>query len=708
VIKWMSIVLLFSVACGAQHQPKIVSTKSEIPMEIKAPRAKKEPKIQDIHDDSLVDNYFWMRDKKNPQVIAYLEAENAYTKTMMAKSEALQASIFKEMKGRIRETDETPPYRDGDYLYYQRTVEGLNYPIHCRKKNEANSPEEIILDENKMAKGHEYFEIGVLEVSPNHKILAYSTDVLGNERYTLKFRDLESGKDFEYEIKDTSYSLVWANDNKTIYYDRVDKASRPYRAFRHVLASAPADDVLVYEEKDERFFLSLEKTRSNQYIFIQLASAETSEYRMLDANASKPTVTIFAPRKQKEEYYVTHQNDAFYIVTNADAMNFKVMKSDLKHTSRKDWKEVLAQRAETQVVSIDAFKDYLVISERHKGVPRLVITTTFSDFNVVEQPEPVYDAYLVRNFVYDTDRIRFRYTSLVTPRSTIDYVVKTKERKLIKETPVKGYDRSQYQSERLLAAASDGTQIPISLVYKKDKKSGSMPLLLAGYGSYGASYDPYFSSTRISLLDRGVAFAIAHIRGGGEMGRNWYLDGKYLKKKNTFNDFISVSEFLIEKGYTDSTQLAITGRSAGGLLMGAVTNMRPDLFKAVIAGVPFVDVINTMLDATIPLTVTEWEEWGNPNDKVFYQYMKSYAPYENVEKKDYPNMLVTAGLNDPRVAYWEPAKWVAKLRDMKTDKNLLLLKTNMGAGHGGASGRYDYLKEVAFEYAFILNMILKK
>ncbi len=702
--KWITF-SFFLAACSAQHNPKSTPTLSEAPMQVKAPIAKKIPVVSEIHGDERTDNYFWLRDKKNSDVISYLEEENAYTAKMTQKNEGLADTIFEEMKGRIRETDETPPYLEGEYLYYRRTVEGLNYPIHCRKKNVKDSVEEILLDENKMAEGHEYFQLGVMEVSPNGKILAYSTDTLGNERYSLKFRDLETGKDLGYQIEDTHYSLVWANDNKTVYYDRVDKASRPFQAYRHVLGSPIAKDVLVFEEKDERFFLNLAKTRSNAFLFIQLGSSETTEIWFMDANANEPKPEVFAPRKKNEQYYVSHQNDTFYIVTNDKAVNFKVMKTGLQKTGRKHWTDVLPERSDTQVVSLSPFKNFMIISERHKGVPRLVVTEDFSSQKIIEQPEPVYDTNLVSNYIYDTDTIRFRYTSLVTPRSTIDYKIKSAERILVKETPVKGYDRSEYVSERLMAVAADGTEIPISLVYKREHKDGPMPLLLAGYGSYGASYDPYFSSARISLLDRGVAFGIAHIRGGGEMGRNWYLDGKYLKKKNTFTDFIEVSEFLIEKNYTTSDQLAISGRSAGGLLMGAVTNLRPDLFKVVIAGVPFVDVINTMLDATIPLTVTEWEEWGNPNEKAFYEYMKSYAPYENVEVKSYPNMLVTAGLNDPRVAYWEPAKWVAKMRDMKTDNNVLLLKTNMGAGHGGASGRYDYLKELAFEYAFILTLI---
>lgn len=471
------------------------------------------------------------------------------------------------------------------------------------------------------------------------------------------------------------------------------------------MGSPIAKDELVFEERDERFFLFLEKTRSNRFLFIEVGSSEATECWVMDANVNRPKPEIFAPRKQNEKYYVTHQNDAFYIVTNDNAINFKVMKTSVKETKRENWKEILAERKQTQVVSVSSFKSFFIITERHEGVPRLVVTKDFVSNAIIAQPEPVYDAYLTSNYVYDTDTIRFRYTSLVPPRSTIDYKVNTSERILVKETPVKGYNRSEYVSERLMATADDGTQIPISLVYKRSLKNGPIPLLLTGYGSYGASYGPFFSSARVSLLDRGVAFAIVHIRGGGEMGRNWYLDGKYLKKKNSFTDFIRISEFLIEQKYTDSMQLAVSGRSAGGLLMGAVANLRPDLFKAVIAGVPFVDVINTMLDASIPLTVTEWEEWGNPKEKIYYEYMKSYASYENVEKKAYPNMLVTAGLNDPRVAYWEPAKWVAKMRDMKTDDNVLLLKTNMGAGHGGASGRYDYLKEVAFEYAFILKMI---
>lgn len=675
-------------------------------MNPKPPIADRVPVVSTLHGVELVDDYAWLRDKENPSVIAYLEAENAYTEQMTQHYGKTVETLFQEMRGRIKETDSSPPYRDGEYWYYERTVEGLNYPIHCRKKGSLDAPEEILLDENELAKNHDYFEIGVFEPSPDHKILAYSVDTKGNERYTLKFKNLETGEHFKEEIEETYYSLAWANDNKTIFYDRVDKANRPYKIFRHKLGDAPSGDQAIFHEPDDRFFVGLSRTRSGKYIMVEIGSQVTTEMHLLDADQSDSFPVLFAPRVQNEEYYVYHHDDAFYILTNAGAENFKLMRTTGLKTTRERWEEVVAHRADSMLVDVDVFKNFIVLRERTNGIPNMQVWDLLGgEKHNIEFPEPVFAARSGMNETYDTDTFRLNYSSMVTPPSTFDYNMKSKERVLVKQREVKNYDPTEYRSERIEATAADGTKIPISIVYKKSAAKKPMPFLLAGYGSYGSTYDPSFRTNRVSLLDRGVGFAWAHVRGGADLGRAWYKDGKFLNKKNTFTDFIACAEHLVADGYTSSDQLAINGASAGGLLMGAVTNARPDLFKAVVAGVPFVDVLNTMLDETLPLTVIEWEEWGNPKDAPYFEYIRSYSPYDNVKPQKYPSMLITAGLNDPRVGYWEPAKWAAKLRATKTDDNLLLLKTNMGAGHGGASGRYDYLKELAFEYAFILEQI---
>ena len=670
------------------------------------PIAGKQPRTLSLHGNDRVDDYFWLRYRDDPSVIAYLEAENDYTKAVMAHTESLQTALYDEMLARIQETDLSVPYRKGDYYYYSRTETGKAYPIYCRKAGSLNASETVLLDQNALAEGHDFFALGLFDVSPNHQLLAYSVDTAGAERYTLFFLNLVTGHLYPETILETGYGFAWGNDNQTIFYTLMDEANRPFKLMRHRLGSAVSDDELVYHEADEFYFLSVGKTRSDAYILLELGSKITSEVHYLDANQPEGKFQVIQPRSSGIEYQVEHHSDWFYIVTNAGALNFKLMQTPVTAPAKEHWSLVIPHRETVLLEGVSAFAKHLVIYEREAGLPTVrVRQLAKGEEHYIHFPDPTYDVDEGSNPEFDTETLRFNYASLVTPRSVFDYNLETQERELKKETPVLGgYDRTQYASERLLVAAADGTQVPLSIVYKKGMvKNGANPLLLTGYGSYGFSYPATFSSTRLSLLDRGAVVAIAHIRGGSEMGRQWYEDGKFLKKKNTFTDFIACSEHLIAHGWTSPAHLAIMGGSAGGLLMGAVINLRPDLFKAVVAHVPFVDVVTTILDDHLPLSMMEREEWGDPNDKTFYDYMKSYSPYDNVEAKAYPNLLITGGLNDSRVAYWEPAKWTAKLRSLKTDHNVLLLKTNMGAGHGGASGRYDSLKETAFEYAFLVN-----
>ena len=671
------------------------------------PIAPKHPQALVKHGDERIDDYFWMRDRTNSEVIDYLEAENAYTKEQMKHTEALQQTLYQEILGRIKETDLSVPYRLDDYYYYSRTEEGLAYSIFCRKPGSLEAPEEVLLDQNQLAEGQEFFSLGVLAISPNHQILAYSTDTTGAEQYTLCFLDLTAGKLYSEQVPNTYYSFAWGNDNRTVFYTKVDEANRPYQLWRHRLGSNPEEDVLIYEETDESFFLSVGKTRSEAYILMELESQVTSEVHYLDANTPTEAFRVIHPRQPQMEYFVEHHSDRFYIVTNENAINFKLMKAPVASPDKANWETVIPHREDIMLSDVSAFTDHLVISERTAGLPTVrVQKLSTSEETALDFPEPTYAIFDGNNPEFNSRKWRFIYTSMITPSSVFDYDMETGERELKKETEVLGgYDRTQYASERLMATAADGAQIPISLVYKRGITDRPNPLWLTAYGSYGFPYPATFSSSRLSLLDRGIVFAIAHIRGGGDMGRKWYEDGKFLHKKNTFTDFIACAEYLIEQQWTTSDSLVISGGSAGGLLMGAVINQRPDLFKAVVADVPFVDVVTTILDTSLPLTVIEWDEWGNPNDPTYYNYIKSYSPYDNVEAKEYPALLITAGLNDSRVKYWEPAKWTAKLRTMKTDNNILLLKTNMGAGHGGASGRYESIKETAFEYAFVLDQL---
>ncbi len=660
------------------------------------------------HGDKRIDNYYWLRQQDNPEVIDYLKAENDYTEEKMQHTKELQKSLYDEILSRIKETDLSVPYRLKDYYYYFRTEEGQAYSIFCRKYKNLDAKEEILLDQNELAEGKEFFSLGVTSVSPNQQILAYSTDTTGAEQYTLVFLDLSTRSLYSETIPNTYYSFAWGNDNQTVFYTKVDDANRPYQLWRHILNSDPSKDVLVYQEDDEAYYLSVGKTRSRAYILLELGSMVTSEVYYLDADNPSGEFKIFQPRQTGVEYSIEHHSNRFYIVINEEAINFKLMETPVNSPDKTNWKTLIPHREDVMLEGIDAFADHLAIYERKGGLPTARIQTLATkEITELTFPEPTYSFSGGNNPEFDTTKFRFGYSSMITPSSVFDYDLATGGRELKKETEVLGgYDRTLYSSERLIATASDGTKVPISLVYKKGiNKDGSNPLWLTGYGSYGYPYPATFSSLRLSLLDRGFIVAIAHIRGGQEMGRKWYEDGKFLHKKNTFTDFIACAEHLIAEKWTNSDRLVISGGSAGGLLMGAVINLRPDLFKAVVADVPFVDVLTSILDTSLPLTVLEWEEWGNPNQPEYYDYIKSYSPYDNVTAKDYPALLIIAGLNDSRVKYWEPAKWTAKLREIKTDNNLLLLKTNMSAGHGGASGRYEHLQEIAFEYAFVLDQL---
>lgn len=642
-----------------------------------------QPKIRTIHGDTVIDKYFALRDRDNPETIAFLEAENRRTAEALKPLEPLQQQLYDEMLGRIQETDSSVPYPMGAFEYYTRTEAGKQYPILCRRWADV-----VILDCNELAQGHEYFSLAFSQVSPDGNILAYATDTDGSEVYTLRFKDLRTGQLLPDLVPNVYYSADWAADSLTFFYTTLDHIKRPHRLWRKRLGEEP---VLVFDEPDERFNVSIQRSRSGEYLFLGVDSHSTTEFRWCRASQPEGDFTLLAARKRGVEYYVEHQGDSLWIRSNENARNFKLMRVR-GLTWEKTWEEVIPNREDVTLEDIAGFKDHLVLIERDRGLRRLQIRNELraAESHYIQFDEPAYTAWFERNEVYETPKLRFVYTSLVTPNSVYEYDMSTRERRLLKQTPVLGgYDPTQYASERIFAG-----RVPISLVYRKDiERKGT---LLYGYGAYGITTDPAFSSEKLSLLDRGLVYAIAHIRGSGDMGRTWYEDGKLMAKKHTFEDFIACAELMTQP-------LAINGRSAGGLLMGAVTNMRPDLFRCVVASVPFVDVINTMLDATLPLTVAEYDEWGNPNEKAAYDYMKSYAPYENIEAKPYPNILATAGLNDPRVPYWEPAKWIAKLREFNTSASEILLKTEMGAGHGGKSGRYEKLRERALEYSFILR-----
>ena len=697
---------LLYVGCEADRAsdtPPLASTTAAEP-----PMAKIQP--TDVPGPrTRTDDYYWLRDREDPEVIAYLEAENAYTEAETAHLKELEEALFEEIKGRIKEDDASVPYKEGDYFYYTRYEEGKEYPIYARKQGALDAEEQIMLDANVLAEGHEYFAVRGREISANQDILAYSVDTVGRRIYTLQFRNLTTGEVLPDEIPEVTGNVAWANDNQTIFYTKQDPTTlRWYQIYRHVLGTDPANDELVYEEKDDTFSSFVFRTKSKRYILIGSQQTLSSEYRYLDANDPSGTFQVIQPREENHEYNVDHYGDHFYIRTNDGAQNFRLVKTPVTATEKANWQEVIPHRADVLLENFEMFEDYLVLSERKDGLIRLRVRPwDGSGEHYIDFGEPAYLAYVETNPEFDTAVLRYGYTSMTTPNSVYDYHMATQEKTLMKQDEVLGdFDSARYTTERLYATARDGVQVPISLVYRTDlfEQNGTAPLLLYGYGSYGNSLDATFSSARLSLLDRGFVYAIAHIRGGQEMGRQWYEDGKLLKKKNTFTDFIDSGEYLVAEKYADPERLFAMGGSAGGLLVGAVINMRPDLFTGVVAAVPFVDVVTTMLDDAIPLTTSEYDEWGNPNDSTYYDYMLSYSPYDNVAAKEYPNLLVTTGLHDSQVQYWEPAKWVARLRAMKTDQNRLLLKTNMDAGHGGASGRYKRYRETAFQYAFLLDL----
>ena len=672
------------------------------------PTAAIKPKELTIHGHTRVDNYFWLRERENPEVITYLESENAYTEAIMAHTKPLQEELYAELVGRIQETDSSAPIKKGEYFYYDRTEAGQQYKIHCRKHGSLDAPEEILLDENALAASTKYFKLGIFQVSPNQQLLAYSSDTSGGERYTLVVKNLATGEMLADAVPDTFYSVEWANDNRTLFYNKQNEVWRSDRVFRHTLGTDPSEDIEVFHETDELFNVYMHKTRDDAYLVITSASMETTEQRFLHADMPEGELTLLAPRKRGWRYFLNHRQGEFFILSNEEARNNKLMVTAVANLAPANWQTFIPHNPDKLLENVDVFADHLVVYGRFNGLHTLDIHNFSGSIRQpVAFPEPVYAIQVSENPEFVTDRLRFVYTSLTTADTTVELDMDTLEWHKIKQLPVLGgYDPANYQSERTFATAPDGTQVPISLVYRKGLvRDGRNPCLLYGYGSYGASMSPSFDQKRLSLIDRGFIYAIAHIRGGKEMGRQWYDQGKWLHKKNTFTDFIACARHLINEKYTSREKLAVNGRSAGGLLMGAVTVMAPELFKVVVAGVPFVDVVSTMLDESIPLTTGEFEEWGNPKEEVYYKYMLSYSPYDNTEAKAYPNILITAGLNDPRVQYWEPAKWAAKLRALKTDDNLLLLKTHMGAGHFASSGRYDYLKDITLEYAFILDNI---
>jgi oligopeptidase B len=708
--------LLFLAVVGCQKNdstdrtpagPSGPSAMYETVKSLSAPVATKKPKALTTHGDTRVDNYYWLNERENPEVISYLEAENTYTDSVMAHLSDFQEDLFQEMKGRIKETDESVPYKDNGYYYLTRYEEGKEYPVYSRKKESLEAPEEIMLNINDLARGYSYYRVSGRSVSPDNKILAYGEDTLSRRIYTLRFKNLETGEMYEDMIPGTGGSAVWANDNKTIFYTQKDLTTlRQYKIMRHTLGTPVSGDVEVFEEGDETFRASVYKTKDDQFIVIGSYATLSQEYRYLDANTPNGNFALFQPRERGLEYSVSHFDGNWYIRTNMDAQNFRLMKTPDGSTTKGNWTEVIPHREDVLLEGMDIFQDYMVLSERKNGITQLRVRPWSGEEHYIEFGEDAYLAYTSTNPQFDTELLRLGYTSLTTPSSTFDYNMETKEFTLLKEQEVVGdFDKNNYQSERIMIKARDGVEVPVSIVYRRGfEKNGTHPLLLYGYGSYGASMDPSFRSTRLSLLDRGFVYAIAHIRGGEEMGRHWYEDGKLLNKKNTFFDFIDCGKALVAQGYAAEDKLFAQGGSAGGLLMGAVINYEPAMWKGVVAAVPFVDVVTTMLDESIPLTTGEFDEWGNPKDKEYYEYIKSYSPYDQVEAKDYPPLLVTTGLHDSQVQYWEPAKWVAKLREVKTDNNPLLLETNMDAGHGGASGRFTSLKETALEYAWLIDL----
>lgn len=686
------------------------------------PLAKKIPYSHKKFDDIRNDDYFWMRlsdeqknaeepDQQTKDVLDYLNAENAYLEDVMSDTNKFQESMFAEMKGRIKEDDSSVPYFKNGYFYLTKYKKGSEYPVYSRKKNSLENSEELLLDVNILAESYSYYSVNSMSISQDNKLLVFGEDTVSRRIYTLRFKDLVTGEYLSDKIEGTTGYGIWANDNKTIFYAKKDKSLRSYKIFKHILGMDSSKDEEVYHEKDETFSTFVSKSKSNKYIIIGSKSTVSDEYRFLDANTPEGEFKVFQERIRDLEYDVYHHSDKWYVRTNKDgAFNFKIMTVGLNDTSKENWIEYIEHNEEVLISGLDVFNDFIVVSERVGGNTALRVINEDNTEYYIDFSEDAFNVYTSANYDFETKIIRFNYTSLTTPLSVFDFNMETKERVLLKETEVIGdFDKEKYISKRLYAEAKDGIKVPISIVYKKDVDiNADTPLLLYGYGSYGINVDPYFSSVRLSLLDRGFVFAIAHIRGGQEMGRKWYLDGKLLKKKNTFFDFIDVAKFLIDKKYTSPDHLYAMGGSAGGLLMGAVINFNPEIFNGIIAAVPFVDVVSTMLDDTIPLTTGEYDEWGNPNEKEYYDYMKSYSPYDNIENKEYPNILITTGYWDSQVQYWEPAKWIAKLRDFNTSDGVIMMHCDMEVGHGGASGRFKRLKEVALEYVFLLGLEGKK
>lgn len=676
---------------------------------LEPPQAKVIPEQLKTHGHTRIDNYYWLNQRENPEVIAYLEAENTYTSALMNHTESLQEELFAEIKGRIKQTDLSVPEMRGSHFYYTRTVAGQDYPIYARKKGSLDADEEVLLDVNAMAEGHNFYN-AFPSISSNENLMAYADDTRGRRIYTIRFKNLITGQQFPETISNTSGNMVWAEDNQTLFYAKRDPETlRSFQIYRHAMGTDPVKDVLIFEEEDEEFSSRVWKTKSKEYIVISSSHTMMDEHRFVDAASPMNSFQLFIKRARGHEHRIDHIGDHFYVLTNlGNAKNFQLMRAPVTQTETDHWEPVIAHRDDVFLEGFELFRDHLVVSERKNGLIEFRVRPWNGDEHYIEFEDAAYATRVTANPEFDTPILRFSYTSLAAPQAIYDYDMNNRERTLLKQEEVLGgYNAGDYIVERLYAPARDGAaQIPISMIYRKDlAKDGTNPLLLYAYGSYGASMDANFSSTRISLLDRGFIYAIAHIRGGQEMGRGWYEDGKMFNKKNTFTDYIDTAEFLIEKSYTTPDKLFARGGSAGGLLMGAVTNMRPDLFHGVIANVPFVDVVTTMLDESIPLTTFEFDEWGNPADLESYRYMLSYSPYDQLEAKDYPNLLVTTGLHDSQVQYWEPAKWVAKIRSLKTDSNRLLLKTHMDAGHGGGSGRDRRYQELAFEFAFLLDLL---
>lgn len=707
---FMKKLIPFYCVCSIFAAPYLKTNAQSMQNDIVAPKAKEIPKTLKKHKKTRVDNYFWLNDRENPEVIDYLNQENSYYESMTSHTKTLQGDLYEEMKARIKEDDSSVPYFYNGYFYITRFETGQDYPIFARKKGSLSADEEILFNCNEMAKGHTYFKLGGLSISPDNKFASFGLDLVGRRIYTIQFKNLETGEILSDKIENATGGSVWANDNKTVFYTKQDEVTlRADKIFRHKLNTLSAEDVLVFNETDDTFNVSISKEKSRKYIVIGSGSTLTTEYRILNSDNPDGEFVVFQPRVRGLEYSISHFEDSFYILTNKDkATNFKLMKTPENKTGKKNWVDLIPHREDVLLEDIEIFKNYLVVEERSNGLNhiRIMPWNDEPDYYLPFGSE-TYNAYTTTNVDFDTDVLRYSYQSLATPSSIIDFNMKTKTKEILKEQQVLGgkFDKENYIEERVWATARDGVKVPISMIYKKGlQKNGKNPLLLYAYGSYGITMDTYFSSTRLSLLDRGFVYAIAHIRGGEDLGRQWYEDGKLLKKKNTFTDFIDCSKFAIDENYTSPEHLYAEGGSAGGLLMGVIINEAPELYNGVIAQVPFVDVITTMLDDSIPLTTGEYDEWGNPNNKKYYDYMLSYSPYDNVKAQNYPNMYVSTGLHDSQVQYWEPAKWVAKLRNLKTNNNLLFLDTNMDAGHGGASGRFEALKDLAKEFSFLLDL----